>query len=121
MALTVQATGTQTATIGTEHTLVNANTTAGVWELAIDTKNLVNGDELELRIYVKTLTGDANPLLVYYADYFCAQGDGAAPGSSAKGEVVKYSPPVSSPYSISMTLKQTAGTGRSFDWRAVTF
>jgi hypothetical protein len=119
MALTVQATGTQTAVIGTEHTLVSANATAGVWELAVQTKNMVDGDELELRALVKVLTGDASPLLVYSANYIHKQGDAAT--ASAQGEVVKYSPPISSPYAITFTLKQVAGTGRNFDWRAVTF
>lgn len=121
MALAIQATGTQTAIIGTEHTLVNANATSGVWELAVDTKNMALGDELELRAYVKTLTGDANLLCVYFASYIHVQGDGAAPGLSAAGEVVKYSPPISSPYVISFTLKQVAGIGRAFDWRTITF
>lgn len=121
MALTVQATGTQTATINTEHTLVNANATAGVWELAVNLANLVNGEEVELRAYVKCLTGDATPFLTYYATYLNKRGDGAAPGSSAAGEIIVTSPPISSPYAISFTLKQLTGTGRAFDWRAVTF
>lgn len=119
MALTVQATGSQTAVINTEHVLVNANATAGVWELAVQTKNMVDGDELELRAYVKVLTGDASPLLVYYTNYIHKQGDANA--TSAQGEVVKYSPPVSSPFAITFTLKQILGTARVFDWRAVTF
>lgn len=121
MSLTVQTTGTQTATINTEHTLVNANATAGVWQLTVDLSNMAVGDTLELRAFVKTLTGDTNPKLAFYAQFADVRGDGAAPGSAANGEVVVDSPPITSPYAISFTLKQTAGTGRSFNWRAVTF
>ena len=108
--------GTQTATIGTEHTLLTESA-AGIYTLTVQLKNMVNGDVLELRAYAKVLTGDANPLCVYEQSYAHAQGDGAAAGSSAKGAVVVKSPPVESPFSLIWTLKQTAGTGRSFDWR----
>ena len=48
MAVTIEASGTQTATIDTEHTLAT-ETDAKVYVLLVDTKNMVNGDELELR------------------------------------------------------------------------
>ena len=120
MTLAVQATGTQTAVIGTEHILVSSNTTAGVWEFLVDTTNLALGDELELRAYVRVLSGDSTEKLAFCATYMHPQGDGAAAGSSGNGEVLKMSPPVVSPYAVSFTLKQLAGTGRSFKWRAAT-
>ena len=121
MALIVQASGTQTAVIGTEHTLNgSAFTTLGTYVLSVDTRNMVNGDEVELRALVKTLTGDTQGFLVYSADYQHQQGDGAAPGSAAYGETVKVSIPIPSPYSVTFTLKQVAGTGRNFPWRVDT-
>lgn len=121
MALTVQASGTQTATIGTEHTLnAAAFTTSGVYVLSVNTVNMALGDTLELRAYAKCLTGDTNPELIYMATYAQKTGDGAAPGSSAQGEIYKISVPIPSPYSITFTLKQTAGTGRAFPWRVDT-
>ncbi len=121
MALTVQASGTQAATINTEHTLNGgAFTLSGVYVLSVNTRNMVNGDTVELRAYAKVLTGDANPSLLYVASYSQQQGDGVAPGSSAGGEIYKASVPIPSPYSVTFTLKQTAGTGRSFDWRVDT-
>ncbi len=121
MALTVKASGTQTAVIGTEHTLnAAAFTDSGVYVLTVNTRNLVDDEVVELRAYAKVLTGDANPSLVYSGDFKHAQGDGAAPGSSAGGEIVKVSVPIASPYSVTFTLKQTAGTGRNFDWRVDT-
>lgn len=122
MALTVQASGTQAAVVGTEHTLNAAPfTVSGVYVLSVNTRNMVNGDEVELRGYAKVLIGDANPSLVYEGGYKHQQGDGAAPGSSAGGEIVKVSVPIPSPYSITFTLKQTLGAGgRNFDWRVDT-
>lgn len=121
MALTVQDEGTQTATIGTEHTLGGAAfTVAGVYVASVDTRNMVAGDVLELRALVKTLTGDSQEYLIYAASYAQAQGDAAAAGAAAGGEVVKASIPIASPYSIAFTLKQTAGTGRAFPWRVDT-
>jgi hypothetical protein len=121
MSVTVKASGTQLAVINTEHTL-NAGSfdDNGVYVLSVNTRNMVNGDVLELRAYTKVLTGDANPSLVYESAYAHAQGDGAAPGSSAGGEIDKISIPIPSPYSVTFTLKQTAGTGRNFDWRVDT-
>lgn len=111
-----KAHGTQTATIGTEHTL-DTETGSGVYVVVVNTKNMVNGDELELRAYTKVLTGDSQHWLIFEGSYKHQTGDGADAGSSAGGEVLKVSPPVSTPFSVKFTLKQTAGTGRSFDWR----
>ena len=115
MALTVEASGTRAATVGTEHS-EHTNTGAKVFVFTVNTKNMVNDDELELRIYKKVLTGDSANTLVWYAYYKHAQGDAAASGSSASGEVVKQSPPTTSSYSITFTIKQTAGSSRNFDW-----
>lgn len=119
--LTDQAHGTQTAVIGTEHTLVNANTTAGLWALQVNLRNMVDGDEVELRAYVKTLTGDATGVLIHSAKYVNKQGDANGPGASGNGSVVAISPGVPSLFAISWTLKQIAGTGRNYDWLAMTF
>ncbi len=119
--LTTQAEGTQAATVSTEHTLnAGAFTASGMYLLTVDTRNMVNIDEVELRAYVKTLAGDAQEYLLYSATYAQQQGDSAAPGSSAYGETVKVSIPIASPYSVAFTLKQTAGTSRDFPWRVDT-
>lgn len=121
MSLSVKASGTQTATVSTEHTLnAGAFTDAGVYVLTVDTRAMVDGDEVELRAYVKTLTGDAQEYLLYGATYAQQQGDGAAAGSSAYGETVKACVPIASAYSVTFTLKQTAGTSRDFPWRVDT-
>ncbi|MGE5768338.1 MAG: hypothetical protein ACM35H_14210 [Bacteroidota bacterium] len=117
MALALDlAHGTQTASIGTEHTL-STQTGSGIFTIVVNLKNLADGDRVVLRAYAKVLTGDSQAWLVYEGTYDHKQGDGSAVGSSALGEVLAASPPVVSPFSVSFTLKQTVGTGRAFDWR----
>lgn len=105
MTWTVSSSGTQTATIGTEHQLVAADTNNATFVALIDTTNLANGDVVELRIYTKVLsTGSLD--LVWKGSY-----------SNAQAIKVKQSPFVPSDQSLELTLKQTAGTGRAFDWK----
>mgnify|MGYP001577010023 CR=1 FL=1 len=106
MAVTVEASGTQTATIGTEHSL-HTNAGAKVFILAVNTTNMVNSDVLELRIKTKVLTGDTIAL-AYLATF-----------ANVQTEIVKLSVPCPAGGFTSgteFTLKQTAGTGRSFSW-----
>lgn len=107
--------GTQTASIGTEHTL-NAPSTAGVYVLTVNVKDLANGDILILRAYKKVLTGDGQQWLLYEAEYANKQGDAAAVGSKANGEVLIISTPIVGAFGCTFTLHQSAGTGRNFDW-----
>ena len=105
MALSQNTSGTQTAVISTEHTLATI-TTSNVYQLVVDLSNMVNGDELELRIKVKALTGSTSRV-VFFATY--------AHDVGADSEIV-LSPPVPAPFEFIATLKQVAGTGRGFDW-----
>lgn len=103
--MTVEASGTQTAVISTEHTLNSGSfTSAKVYVLEVDTSNMVGGDVLELRIKKKVLSGGTEKVI--FMNTF----------AHAQAEPVKVSIPVRSEYSISFTLKQTAGTGRNYDW-----
>jgi len=110
VAVTAHATGTQTATINTEHTLDDV-ALAGVFVLEVDTNNLASGDTLELRLYVITLTGGTRR--VAYYDLF----------NGAQTDPIKISVPVPNELtdagSVRATLKQTAGTGRSFPWKVL--
>lgn len=101
-----KANGTQVAVISTEHALASV-TDPGTYILQVNTANMVYGDTLELRVKVKTLTGGAEALyqLGQYAN--------------AQLDPVKVSLPCVSLYSMTCTLKQTAGTGRSFEWNIV--
>jgi len=109
MANTVEGSGTQTATINTEHSL-HTNAGAKTFVLYVDTNAMVNGDELELRVKMKVLTG-GTVREVFFGTYAHVQGD-----------PIKTSIPVVAPghtSGIEFTLKQTAGTGRSFDWSVI--
>lgn len=103
MALAVIASGTQTATVTTEHTL-DTDTDGKTYVLVVDTSAMVLGDELELRLKTKVLSGGTSRL-AYIASYAHIQ---AVPQ--------KYSVPVPADIEIVATLKQTAGTSRDFPW-----
>lgn len=103
---TVIAEGTQTAVIGTEHTLAT-DTTGKTYLLVVDGGNNANGDTLELRIYTK-VRSTSTERLAYYEAF-----------SNVLGEPNLYSVPVPADVSFKATLKQTAGTGRDFDWKVL--
>jgi hypothetical protein len=104
MTVASNQSGSQTATIGTEHTLGTAITAAGVYVLVVDTNAMVNGDVLELRAKTKAKSGSTSRL-AYFVTY-----------ANAQGELNKYSVPIPVDTEVVFTLKQSAGTGRAFDW-----
>jgi len=104
MAVTENIGGTQTAVIGTEHTLATI-TAAGTYQLVVDLANLADGDTVELRIKVKTRSTSASQE-VFYATFPHSQGT----------DEIKLAPPVPAPHEFVATLKQTTGTGRAFVW-----
>jgi hypothetical protein len=104
MTTSVQS-GSQTATINTEHQLGTTITAAGTHVLVVGTANLVNGDELELRVYSKVRQASDSEQLAYSVGYKHAQGD-----------LIKLSLPVPHDGYFKVTLKQIAGTGRAFPW-----
>lgn len=111
MALTVTASGTQSATVNTEHTLTTL--TAGkTYTLHVDCNAMVHGsgtaDELELRIKTNVLSGGTERV-TYMATFVGAQ-----------DIPIKISLPVPVPQTATVTLKQTAGTGRSYPWAVTT-
>lgn len=106
MAISEHATGSQTATISTEHTLnsTSPETTDGVYQLFIDLANMVAGDVLEIRIKEKCRTGDTIRQLLL------------ATLSGAQSDPLWASPSFVLMNGWDMTIKQTAGTGRAFPW-----
>jgi hypothetical protein len=111
-----KAHGTQSATVGTEHTL-DTESAAGIFTVTVDLTNMVSGDTVIIRAYEKALTGGTDKLLYTSPMYQGVQGDAAAPGSKAVGEVLVQSDPVVSAFECVFTLHQVAGTSRNFDWR----
>jgi hypothetical protein len=100
--------GTQTATIGTEHFLGNdPKTTSTVAQVIIDLSNMAAGDITEIRIYRAARPG-GTPRVV---EVWTAVG--------AQGRPIFVSPPIIFTANWRVSLKQTAGTGRSYDWSIV--
>ena len=102
MAWTVDTSGTQTATINTEHSL-STPTTSATYVFSVDTKNMVNGDLVELRCY--DMVDGTNYAQMWRATFQHVQTNNA-----------KSSPPMAVTTQAKFTLKQTAGTGRAFPW-----
>jgi hypothetical protein len=102
MTWTVDSSGTQTATINTEHMLATPTTNA-TYVFHVDTVNLVNGDLVELRCYDKV--DGINYRQMWKGTYQHAQVNNA-----------KASPPIAVTAQAQFSLKQTAGTGRAFPW-----
>ena len=100
---TSQASGSQTATVTTEHTLATV-TVAGTFTLTVDLSNMALGDKLTLRTKLKvrssgtTRTADVG----HYAH--------------VQERLVSVSIPLPTVTEAVFTLEQTAGTGRVFEW-----
>ena len=114
MAVTAHASGTQTATISTEHFLTSPNV-AGTFTLHVDTNAMAAGDVLELRIYQMVLTGGTQRV-AYFQQYIGAQN---------ADDLIKISVPISNELTdtnaLRFSLKQTAGTGRAFPWKVLKY
>jgi len=114
MAVTAYASGTQSATVTTEHFLSSPNV-AGVYTLHVDTVNMVAGDVLELRVYQMVLTGGTQRV-VFQSSYV---------GAQAVDDLIKVSVPIANELTdtnaLRFSLKQTAGTSRNFPWKVLTY
>jgi hypothetical protein len=111
MARTILDQGTQTATVGTEHTIKDDTTYSGsVLDAYVDLANMQAGDVVELRIYVKLRT-----ISTLHAIYYATYADEQIDEGNYKLPVV-YIPGITEPAEWKLTLKQTTGTGRAYDW-----
>jgi hypothetical protein len=114
VAVTAQGSGTQTATVTTEHTLLDV-AVAGTFTLHVDTVNMAAGDILELRVYQMVLTAGTRRV-AYYVRFNDAQ---------PADDLIKISVPISNELTDSgalrFSLKQVAGTSRNFPWKVLTY
>lgn len=112
MAVTASASGTQSATVTTEHQLADT-AAAGVYTFHVDTVNMVAGDILELRIYQMVLTSGTSRV-AYIGVYY---------GAQPTDDLIKISVPISNELTDStalrFSLKQTFGTSRNFPWKVL--
>jgi hypothetical protein len=109
VSVTVESSGTQTAVIGTEHTLFDT-AAAGTRTLFVDATNLVSGDIVEIRIY-KMAKSAGSRLVTYFVAY-----RGAQPADDLGKHSVAVWTGLTDSGALRFTLKQVAGTGRAFDW-----
>lgn len=114
MAVTVLGSGTQTAIIGTEHTLQDT-AAAATYQLFVDLSNLAAGDSVEFRVYKMAKTGGTRRVTYY------ARRSGAQPTDDLGIISVPISTGLTDSGAIRFTLKQTLGTGRNFDWTVEKF
>lgn len=105
--MTVKSSGTQVAVITTEHTLYTETTDNSILVLEVDTSAMVAGDMLQLRVKGRVLTAGAD----VQGQLITASGKQVSP--------LIVSVPYPSPFNAIFTLKQTAGTGRSFPWSVI--
>ena len=114
MPVTAEGSGTQSATVTTEHTLDDISS-AGVFTLHVDTVNMVAGDVVELRVYQMVLTGGTRRVA------FVQRYEGAQPVD----DLIKISVPIANELTdsgaIRFTLKQTHGTSRNFPWKVLRY
>lgn len=105
MAVSINTSGSQTATIGTEATLATI-TAAGIYQLKVDLGNLAAGDILELRVYGKVRATDTERLMWGPVSY----------GPIVPSSLIAVAPADVTAASYRCSLKQIAGTGRAFPW-----
>jgi len=114
MAVTAQGSGTQAATVPTEHTLLDV-AVAGTYTLHVDTVNMVALDVVELRIYQMVLTAGTRRVA------YIARFEGAQPVD----DLIKISVPISNELTdagaLRFTLNQTFGTSRSYPWKVLRY
>lgn len=106
--------GTQSATVGTEHTLADTSD-AGTYQLSVDTTNMAAGDVLELRLYEMVLASGTRRVAYLYR---CSD-------AQPTDDMIKLSVPISTALTdsgaIRATLTQTFGTSRNFPWNLKKF
>ena len=107
MALVAESSGTQTATINTEHQLA-APTSNKTRVLRVDLGAMVAGDTVEIRIKTAVLAAGT---VREQQNWTYA---------NVVGSPIFESIPISSNQGATFSLKQTTGTGRAFPWSILT-
>ena len=109
MTVSNAASGTQSATVSTEHTLATVST-GGVFALHVDIGALAAGEYVEIKVKQKVLSGGTLRTVM----------SGIYSWLDAAIDPVVVSAPIMSDQDCVATLKQLTGTGRSFPWAVKT-
>ena len=112
MSVSAYDKNTQTASIGTEHTLKSV-TAAGAFAFEVDCVNMATGDVVELRLYKICLTGGTKQLVAF------AMMAGAQPAYDTYKTSDWFLNDLSDANALQFTLKQAFGTGRNFPWKVM--
>jgi hypothetical protein len=106
VAVTQYASGSQTATISTEHVVTaNPETTAGVYQFYVDINALADASEIvEIRVREKARSGDTQRT-VWTATF-----------RGGSGRTLVVTPALMLMHGWDLTIRQTTGTGRAFLW-----
>jgi hypothetical protein len=105
MTWTLDQSGTTSAlTVGTETQLGSNSTTNATYVLKFNTSNMANGDVLEARIYAQDISSGS--VIQFWKGVF----------ANVQTNPGKQSIPIASDISLKCTLKQVAGTGRTYTW-----
>lgn len=105
MGLASVASGTQAATISTEHSLTQQVGLAGIYVFEVDTSAMQAGDTLVLRVKTKILSGGT--LRVTQEETLT----GVQSVPNWRSEAIPAD------IEIVATLLQSAGTGRDYPWK----
>ena len=106
MAVSEHNSGTQTATLTTEHFLgTDPDNTDGAFQFVVDLSNLANGETLEIRVYEAALSSDTSSLAAVRWTF-----------SHAQADPLFVSPALILLHRWRVSIKQTGGTGRAFKW-----
>lgn len=105
MPITQHASGSQTTTIGTEHTLnpTTPETSLGAYQLWLDPFAMAGGDTLEIRVKERARGADTQRL-VFLATLFGPQAE------------MFVTPVLVLMHGWDMTIRQTTGSGRAYPW-----
>jgi hypothetical protein len=115
MAVTAQATGTKTPTVGTTPDLLANVAVAGTFTLHVDTNPMAAGDTLYISIKQMVLTGGTERY-VYDMRY-----DGVQPTKDKIKISVLISNELTDATSLVFEINQTAGTARAFPWKILKY
>lgn len=104
MAIGEHASGSQVCTVTTEHTLTaNPETADAVIQLFLDLDPAAVGDEFEIRIKEKAISGGTQRQMI-----FTIKGD--------QVDTLWFSPTLIVMHGWDVSIKQTLGTSRTIPW-----
>lgn len=105
---TLEASGTQTAVINTEHTLATIVTSKTLFP-EVDISALAAGEYVEIKVKTKTLSGGVTRISF----------GGIFSWLDALVNPIVVGDPIISDIEYLVTLKQLNGTGRAFPWKVL--